>query len=405
MINSLSKDSHINRYCRSQNQSSAPYNIRVSSDSLNSKISATKSDQVSFKGKVNLFPQLANSNEMKELYNSAKAVVGEKHSDVVDLIKYTVDSLLPKVGESESKVQGQASKPSTKNPEIMNKIPDLLKTSKDSISEMIATLQKKILDDNKLKVTDKANPDGPLIHYVKTMKDANGNVTKVPQYKLSEKERRDEVIKIITDSADVQPEMSKDNKFLKNKMLEKFLFKAYENNVAFSAAFALGLTCLLRPASIMMLPGDKKNADDQKYAAAHSIASGVIGYIISTIVSTPVAKALSKVLDNPQKYMSDKIPNYNPAKVSNAEVLEVSKKTNDCAKTWITRGVDISMSIPKAIITVALIPPILKYVFGWEKKKKKPDPNACATAPQPANLNIVNDSRTQKFQESMGVSK
>jgi len=37
--------------------------------------------------------------------------------------------------------------------------------------------------------------------------------------------------------------------------------------------------------------------------------------------------------------------------------------------SWISRSVDIGIAIPKAFITIALIPPILKYIFGWEKKK------------------------------------
>ena len=34
-------------------------------------------------------------------------------------------------------------------------------------------------------------------------------------------------------------------------------------------------------------------------------------------------------------------------------------------------GPDILIGIPRSIITIALIPPILKYVFGIEKKPKK----------------------------------
>lgn len=152
---------------------------------------------------------------------------------------------------------------------------------------------------------------------------------------------------------------SKVEKLYTNPKLHKVLEFAANKQLVFDAAFALLLTCALRPASIMVLPS-KKNQDDQKYAAAHSIASGVIGFAISNIVFTPISNAISKIKNKPTDYITD-----------NALLSLDKGKTilNKTAKTYLDRIPDIVGSVPKGILTIALIPPILKYVFGWEKKK------------------------------------
>lgn len=145
--------------------------------------------------------------------------------------------------------------------------------------------------------------------------------------------------------------------FYTSNKVKWLLEKADEKQVVFSAGFALILTCFLRPASIMALPSDKKNKDDKKYAAAHSIASGVIGFTISSIVANPIGDAVKKVLKDPQKYMP-----------KNAKLLQ-NKDYWNFASNYANKLPDIIMSVPKGIATIALIPVILKYVFGWEKKK------------------------------------
>lgn len=140
------------------------------------------------------------------------------------------------------------------------------------------------------------------------------------------------------------------------------LEKINEHNLFFSASFALLLTCVLRPASIMVLPS-KKNQDDQKYAAAHSIASGVIGFALSTAIFTPLqngANKLKKALNDKQSL--DKILKNSQSYLKDEKLLKI-------ASTYMDRIPDIVFSAPKGILTVALIPPILKHVFGWEKKK------------------------------------
>ena len=147
-------------------------------------------------------------------------------------------------------------------------------------------------------------------------------------------------------------------KIYTSKLAKKFFTMATDNQVVFSALYALALVCILRPAAIMALPTEKKNKDDKKYAAAHSIASGLIGYAIATALFDPIKSAANKIAKDPTKFVH-----------KNAEYLKDPVKMS-IAKTYIKMLPEALVALPRAAVTVALIPPILKHVFGWEKKSK-----------------------------------
>lgn len=173
------------------------------------------------------------------------------------------------------------------------------------------------------------------------------------------KARRNNSNELLKSSTELNFQGSLEPKFSKlytNPKFKKLLEFIADQQLVFGAAFALLLTCILRPASIVLLPGTK-NKDDQKYAAAHSIASGVIGFGISTVLFLPVGNALKKFKENPKKFITNK----------NSYLL--NKNAEATAIKYIDRLPDIVAAIPKGILTVALIPPILKYIFGMEKKK------------------------------------
>lgn len=155
---------------------------------------------------------------------------------------------------------------------------------------------------------------------------------------------------------------TKMEKLFKNKGFQKVLEFANGQPLVFQASFALLLTCIMRPGAIVLFPGEK-NKDDQKYAAAHSIASGIIGFAISTVLFYPFGEAVKKI-----KNKETLMKNFGHL-VKNESILRNSKKAGN-ALSFIDRAPDIIGAIPKGILTVALIPPILKYCFGMEKKKK-----------------------------------
>lgn len=366
MTNSLRKDSHIAPgLCVPKislpyyNSTGAPTRKQYYSALVNNNIgiSVNKPAEINFCGLSSR--TLANDVEFKTLVEAAKAIIGKgkkEFNGVMQLMRDAADFLLPQVSKKDGTVKA-AKAPS----EQVKKFVETNKTVLQKIVDKATGLTK---EDNIVMINNPKNPTSA--EKVPKMIDDPGNPSKkIIEYRANPEEMRDEILNSIVDATDASSVIGRKPWYEKNRALNYFLTLAEKNNVAFSATFALILTGIFRPAAIVALPGNKKNKDDQKYAAAHSIASGIIGYICATAVSKPVADGLKKVLEEPSKYLKDK---------NKAGYLEASKKVSRAANNWITRGVDIAMAIPKAFITIALIPPILKYIFGWEKKKHASSP-------------------------------
>lgn len=175
-------------------------------------------------------------------------------------------------------------------------------------------------------------------------------------------------------------EAEKVAKFYTSKGVKKALEFADKSQLVFSAAFALVLTGVFRPAAIMTLPGQKKNKDDKKYASAHSIASGVIGYALANVLFTPLSRSVKRLTKDPQKF------------INKDSYLLKDGKALSTAAMYLDRMPDIAFAIPKGLLTVALIPPILKYVFGWEKKSSASDKKEAPIVPNPP-LNFKNNDK------------
>ena len=178
------------------------------------------------------------------------------------------------------------------------------------------------------------------------------------------------------------------------KWVKKFLVMAADKPTVFNAAFAIGLTCFLRPAAIMALPSGKKNADDNKYAAAHSVASGVIGYGIALAIFDPISKAFKLAISKDNNLLSE-----------TTKTLFKNEKTAEAAKNYVNMLPETLLAAPRALVTVALIPPILKYVFGWEKKKGASS-STKAVAQDYSMLNFKSSAETNNkaFQNFKGKS-
>ncbi len=219
----------------------------------------------------------------------------------------------------------------------------------------------------------------------------------------------------------------------------KLALSAKEHNIGTSALIALGLAGVMRPATIMALPG-KKDKEDKIYASGHSMASAILGFIVSVIVTSPLDGAVKKLF-NGGGYLKDKDGNIVKGKdgkpvalskklvelAEKEKALEklatdrdpITKKIKDKAarETW--KGIknlrstletfaknlpELFIAVPRATLTIALIPPILKYVFGVEKKKKPEtpsanNPNASAVL---TSMNFINKPVFQKLKD--GVS-
>ena len=191
---------------------------------------------------------------------------------------------------------------------------------------------------------------------------------------------------------------------LTSNWFNKFLTYSNDHNVATSALVALGLAGVLRPATIMALPG-KKDKEDKIYASGHSMASAILGFVASVIVTSPLDGAVKKIFGS-DGYLKDKDGNIikdsqGKPKIFSKKLVELMEKEKSLEKAAKERDAagkiinkaakesykavkrhraaletlsknipDWVIAVPRSILTIALIPPILKYVFGVEKKKK-----------------------------------
>ena len=147
-----------------------------------------------------------------------------------------------------------------------------------------------------------------------------------------------------------------------NKTFKKGLEFAAENGALFSAATIFGCSVGVRPLSIWMTPQvDKEN---KKVLCAKSIASSFAGYLMMFGISKPVANSIKKIDKNPEKYLSSKtVQNLK----EESKTLQYSK-----AYTFATQmfklGLGVVTAVPKALLTVAGLPVVMKKVFPQKQE-------------------------------------
>lgn len=237
----------------------------------------------------------------------------------------------------------------------------------------------------------------------------------------------------------------------KSPRFKKWLEDADSNPLLFEATFALGLTCFLRPGAIIALPSDKKNKGDNIYAASHSITSGIVSYLITLVVTSPISKAFDKIAEQVKEQIPSKqselelaaglrtqeasgsIGAIKPAKPK-AQILDdnsylrnltiknvmddndsnllkkivIKTRNSDAASIFIKKLPEIFIALPRAVMTIALIPVVLKYVFGVKKNNPKPDSKMIPVSDNYAainqnNINIKNGSEKSLSNISGGV--
>ena len=99
----------------------------------------------------------------------------------------------------------------------------------------------------------------------------------------------------------VLEKMKQDN-FLKSKFFEKVL-EFSENEPVMQAMMSAFICILLRPLTIMALP-NKKGKEDNMYASAHSISSGIMGIISTILIAQPFKSGAKYTMDKLLKEMS-----------------------------------------------------------------------------------------------------
>lgn len=330
MINSLLKDSHIAQPLQHSNFSKpgrSPQNSMAINEareysilSANKKqgIIASKPADVSFRGPSNI--NLSNEQCLKTLIEKTRKHIGASvtKSKVIKMISEAADVVLGRKTNA--------------NQDLTNYV----NAHKDNIDEVITKSKALITDNGKKSIEEKK-----LVSSVR------------------------ENIKIATDLVHVG---EKPSKFLTSQRLKDWARRAAESPAVFESAYAAILACMIRPATIIALPS-KKNKDDQKYAASHSIASGAIGYIAALLIYSPISAAVKKVEEKPTEFISPEKERFNylgelkDGKLNGSRFNVASKYFNMIPKFLV--------AVPLSIATIALIPPILKYVLGYKKSNDK----------------------------------
>ncbi len=189
-----------------------------------------------------------------------------------------------------------------------------------------------------------------------------------------------------------------------DRLLKNLIDGCNNHTVIIQNLWALGLAILPRPIAIMLLPDPKrKNNKDKMAAACHGIASGLVGFGFASAIMYPLGVASKKIKDGDAKIIQErfaKITNEmaQAGTITKEELLKDTKivgekflepfgefrdgklvKLNKALNfDRMSKALDMApdtfvFGIAKAMLTIALIPPIMKYLFG-EGKQQKTEP-------------------------------
>ena len=196
------------------------------------------------------------------------------------------------------------------------------------------------------------------------------------------------------------------DKILTSGVFDKLL-DSMNQEVFIQAAISFLICTFLRPLAIMAIP-TKKSKEDNIYASAHSISSGIIGYVFAVVIYSPIKKGLDKIRKNPEKYAqkAEKFFTYNGTKK-----MAASKRfqTFTMLCNYVPQVITASI---RSAITIAMIPYIDKYIlnkiFGAKtqpttKEELKEDPTYKFAFINFKNNNSSNANKV--FQNFTGVMK
>jgi len=176
----------------------------------------------------------------------------------------------------------------------------------------------------------------------------------------------------------------------KSKTFHKMAYFSDDNEAKVKAALALGLAGILKPMCVLAMPGAEK--EDKQFTATKNSLSAFIGYLLSCAILDPISSGVNKFLDNPKKYLPEDnwlIKTFDeeskePFKILTSADIKAGRKQaakngkpfyvtdmKSGFKTVYKNGLGIIVAPLKAAITIALMPYVLKFIFGDSKGKKK----------------------------------
>lgn len=175
--------------------------------------------------------------------------------------------------------------------------------------------------------------------------------------------------------------------FYTSKGMQKFA-KLTTNPVLLESVAAIGFASVLRPATIMAMPGDKR---DKQYAAAHGVATGIWGYATASLVYGPLEKAAGNVAKNAKL-----------AAKNGKSYLSKNKKIDEGAmrvyETLGKYGPKFALRPLEAAMTIAFIPFVMKNVFPKQHAAKQQAKLDKKLADQPQTQSQTQSAEVKKEQ-------
>ncbi len=219
------------------------------------------------------------------------------------------------------------------------------------------------------------------------------------------------------------------DKLARSKTFHHISQKSDENEATIKALIALGLAGVLKPICVLAMPGAEE--EDKQFTATKNAVSAVLGYVLSCIVFNPLSRGVNEFLNHPEKYIKDE--NSRILKIFKEESEEAAKDKNyknliltpemiktgkakaakenlpyyytnykAGMKTVYKNAPGLIVAPLKAGLTIALMPFILKFLFGDSKGRKKVEKQE----QQPPVTDIINNSvLTHNSMQASSVDK
>ena len=147
-------------------------------------------------------------------------------------------------------------------------------------------------------------------------------------------------------------------KICKSDSVKKGLELVANNGAGFMAGTQLAFATVVRPMSIISTP--KTDKENKKLACAKSFASSLTNYLMVLAVSLPIARNIKKIDNNPEKYLKTSTIN----KMKEGGKPLVQSKTYQFATQMFKLGSNALTAVPRAVVTCAMIPPMLALIKG-----------------------------------------
>lgn len=176
-------------------------------------------------------------------------------------------------------------------------------------------------------------------------------------------------------------------KICKSDTLKKGLELAANNGSKFMAGTQLMFATVIRPLSIATTP--KTDRENKKLACAKSFASSFVNYLLVLAVSNPIARNVKKIDKTPERYLKPETIK----KMQEGSKPLIESKSYQFATQMFKLGANALTAVPRAIVTCALIPPIMVGIKWLNGKRKKENGELESSHPIPLTKWAREDSQ------------